>query len=394
MVAGDCVAERDVQEIVELMHGAERGEESAKQALLLRLHALCGRVTSWQWVIHGDTGDYRKTVCRWLVRQGKYTAARRFALCGRGDVLVAHVDGRVRVKPMGCGVRCCPRCSRRCGRSFLSRVSSHLASREHGSLCHVVLTQQGLADETLDGARRRFDRAWKRFYPRLRRAGLRGALATYHVTPSMRLGWHYHCHLLIDVDPIDVGVLQEGLADAWAKARRISEECNNAPFFCRLVAEPGAALVGLAKDTQLEFFEESPDPVERCLQYMVRDILQGVERWVGKLSGVEAAEEFAAALSNLKTHRLYGTWRKKVTDDVTEKRDAAEDRSVEESQKEHVVGKTGSEWYQRGGMDVIIWAVRRGESMWLTELVKLLGARTRYGDVGLRLWKLVSALQR
>lgn len=393
MVAGDCVVERDVQEIVDLISAAERGDQSATSALLGRLYLLCGRVTSWQWVMHGETVEYRKTVCRWLVAQGKYTAARRFALCGRGDLLVAHGDGRVRVKPMCCGVRCCPRCSRRAGRSFLSRVSSHLATRAHGSLFHVVLTQQGIKDETLDGARRRFDGAWKRFYPRLRRAGLNGALATYHVTPSARLGWHYHCHLMLDVEPVDSGILQEGLSDAWCKARGLGPEDRNAPFFCRLIAQPGPAFAGLANDTQMEFFEESPDAVERVLQYMVRDVLQGVERWVGRLEGVAAAEEFAAALSNLKTHRLYGTWRKKVDGDKIEERDAAEERAVDESQKKNPAIKTNSEWYSRGGMDEIIWAIRRGETMWMDEITKLLGARTRYGAVGLRLWKLVSALR-
>jgi len=248
-------------------------------------------------------------------------------------------------------------------------------------------------DETLDGARQRFEAAWKRFYPKLRKAGLRGALATYHVTPGRGMGWHYHCHLLIDIEAVESDVLAESLGFHWARARKDELDPAGSIFFCREVCAPGGPLVGLATDTQMDFFTESKDPVEVCLQYMVRDILQGVEKWVGKFERPEMTEEFSHAMDNLKTHRLYGTWRKAVPGDESEAKAESEDRQIADEVSPGVKTKGVSEWREVMGVDALVRLIRCGETRWLDLLQSLIGTRSQLGPVSLRLSRLVSALR-
>ncbi len=390
MLTGDVIFDRNLGEVLDLERAASRGDEGAYGPLCARLKGFVARQSAWQWVVQGDTQEFRKGVVEWLVETGSFVRARRFALCGRGDVLVTNGAGKRRVKPMGCGLRCCPRCSRRAGRRALARVASHLSTKGHGSLWHVVLTQRAEPEESVSGARQRFERAWKRFYPGLRRAGMMAGLATYHVRPSSRFGWHYHCHLLVELDDaVDCETLYDGLSEEWQRAKG-EQQIGAAVFFMRRIADAGPAMPGLAKDTQMDFFEESGDAVEVCMQYMVRDILQGVEGWVKDVRSPSDVAEFAATVCNAKLHRMYGAWRKGVPGDGTEGAVAEEERCDADEAPKGVK----SEWWTVMGMGELIGRIREGQRSLLVELEQLLAGRTRSTGVSLRLSRLVSALQR
>lgn len=386
------VLERDLQDLADLEGRAKAGDEAAARTFFFLVSGLAGRLTKWQWVIHGDTVEYRQRVVRWLCQEGRYRQARRFALCGRGDEgFVGDVEGSVRIRPKGCGARFCPRCSRRFGRRFLSRVASHLSSDRHGPLDHIVLTQRVIPEEGLAGARERFNKSWKPFYSRLRALGMKSALATYHVTPSSVKGWHYHCHLLVEWGEESA---EEGrgvaLDDAWFEATRERAE-HRKETFIRRVCNAGAALDGLAGERQMEFWDESPDPAEVVLQYMLRDILQGVEKWIGKLQTDVQCSEFAKALSGAKLHRLYGVWR---TVEGAEDEDPAEGATDATSEMVVGVGKGSAEvlWTSRGSMDVVLWEMKGGAE-WAWELVRrLIGRSSNRGAVALRLSRLVGEL--
>ena len=356
----DPVLERDLQEMGDLESELELGVESARAKLTWMICHTAEKLTKWQWIIHGDTLDYRKVVVRWLCLQEKWNVAKRFAMCGRGDLGFNEFAGDgVKVVPMGCGCRFCPRCSRRCGRRFLSRVSKHLASREHGSLWHVVLTQRVQRSETLEEARDRFGKAWKRFYPRLRRSGMESALCTYHVTASLDGGWHYHCHLLVewrvDVDACDI---VDRVSDDWHWAKRDSGD-SRMEVFSRQVVGAGPAIVEEAAEKQGEFWKESDDPVMAALQYVVRDVLQGVEKWVGKIKNLEDAGSFAEALGGSKLHRLYGAWRRQLPK-VEAAAAADETGAVGDADRPNRVGKDAKAWTLIGTMDRVLWDAKQG----------------------------------
>src|SRR3989304_1236659 len=110
------VVERNLQEVLDAEGAALRGDDGAVKVLLNRLMGFIRHPSKWQWVIHGETALYRGWVVQWLMGQERYKMARRFALCGRGDIALCREDAQAaRVKTQGCGARFCPRCSRRFG---------------------------------------------------------------------------------------------------------------------------------------------------------------------------------------------------------------------------------------------------------------------------------------
>lgn len=386
---GQPVLERDLQELKDLEVSASGGSEEASRTLFFRLSELIKGVTKWQWIIHGDTLNYRQRCLRWLVRKGKFVQARRFAMCGRGDLgLLGDQEGGVRIKPKGCGARFCPRCSRRYGRRFLSRVASHLSCKPHGQLWHIVLTQRVIPEESLADARKRFEGAWKKMYRELRAVGMESALATYHVTPSTIKGWHFHCHLVCDLGSAEMeGAVYDRLDDAWFRALRDGES-QRKPLFVRLVAPPGSAMVGLKGDRQMEFWQESRDPVETVLQYVLRDILQGVESWIGRMATDDQCESFAAALSGAKLHRLYGVWRTRLDEEVADEADdAVAATSVGEESAAKV--KSATVWHVVGSMDEVLFWMRQRQAESVELVRRLLGRCSNKGAVASRLSMLV-----
>lgn len=63
------VLERDLQEMGDLEAAIERGDDAAAVTLSRMICKLAGDLTKWQWVIHGDTLEFRKAVVLWLCMQ-------------------------------------------------------------------------------------------------------------------------------------------------------------------------------------------------------------------------------------------------------------------------------------------------------------------------------------
>jgi hypothetical protein len=379
------VLERDLQELEDLRHKVEAGDEEARQTYFFLVSGIARNMTRWQQIIHGPTGEFRQRAIRWLCVAGKLRLARRFAMCGRGDLgCTGDKEGAVRVRPKGCGARYCPRCSRRFGRRFLTRVASHLSSSPHGALWHTVLTQRVIKTESLKEARKRFDGAWGSYYRRMRREGMKACLATYHVTPSLNGGWHYHCHLIVEWSNIEADeALRERLNEAWWKATGEDSERGH-PIFFREVAGPGPALDGLANDRQMDFWAEAPNPVEVVLQYCLRDVLQGAEGWIQKLDSDWATADFCEALTGAKLHRLYGTWRKKlVVEAEAETMPSADAATAVKPVVKPVEGQVV--WTVVGSMDDVGWRAKQGEVACRELLLRLRGRSSNRGAVACRL---------
>ena len=253
---------------------------------------------------------------------------------------------------------------------------------------HVVLTQRVIPEEALRESKTRFEASWKKFYRTLRANGMVSALATYHVTASGVKGWHFHCHLVVEIQS---AVSDEDLYkiwdDAWFAALGDGESQRKA-LFVRKVCDPGDALEGLTGDKQMEFWSESKDPVEVLLQYVLRDILQGVEGWVERLRTDDQAEAFASAINGTKLHRLYGVWRKKL---ATEEEDGADGASEKAEASAQVVGCVKSVvcWTVVGSMDEVLWWARQGQTDSVEMVRRLLGRGSNRGAVSLRLSRLV-----
>lgn len=385
----DPVLEARIQQFKDLEREAVRGCTASATTLFFALNEIAAQQTKWQWIIHGDTITYRKRCVRWLVQEKRFTQARRFALCGRGDVGSLGDDGSgVRIQPRGCGARFCPRCSKRYGRRYLNRVNAHLSRGPHGQMWHMVLTQRVLPEERLLGARERFNKAWNKFYTTLRRVGMHAALATYHVTPSGLKGWHFHCHVLVEFKAgLDANDFYHQLDEAWFAALRDGDS-QRKPLFMRLVTEAGDVMLGLKDDTQLEFWSESTDQVEKVLQYVLRDVLQGVEGWIARLQTDEQAKDFAAALSKAKLHRLYGTWRKALPDQLDV--DVGDTILGCETVDEKGQPKKGvTLWTPLGSMDELFWMARKGDTQACEFVRRLLSRSNNKGVVGIRLARLV-----
>jgi len=385
------ILERDLQELTDLEAAAKRGDTGAVQAFFFFVSHIAKDVTKWQWVIHGETAEYRQRALRWLVGKGKYKQAKRFAMCGRGDqAFLGSKEGSVRIRPRGCGARFCPRCSRRYGRRFLSRVCSRLCSSAHGEIYHIVLTQRSLAEEGLGDAMARFNKAWKLFYGKLRALGMRSALATYHVKASSVSGWHYHCHLVVEFKPgVEMAGRMGAVDDAWFAAKREMETLRR-PLFFRKVCDEGEAMEGLQGDRQMEFWSESKNPAETVLQYVLRDVLQGVEGWIGSITTDAEAEAFAAALSGAKLHRFYGEWRKPDAKDAPDE-EGGKTAAVHD---EAAMVAAGTEvlWCLVGGMDEVLHWAKLGRMDAVTVLNRLLFRSCNQGSVAKRLRTLVAAV--
>lgn len=305
------VLERDWQVLREDICWAKQGFEDALARVESGLTSMTEKMTSWQWVIHGDTRGYRRGAVRYLLRAGKLDKALKFALCGRGDIVVEKREGEgVRVVPRGCGCRFCPRCSRRSGHRFLKRVGGHLEGRAHGVISHFVLTQPVRREEGVGESRKRFEKAWKRWYVALRAAGMEAALLTQHVKPRATVGWHFHGHCIVEwKGGVDVEGATAKLERVWQAAAK-EEEGREKELFCRRVCDAGEALGEGGLGGQGELWSEPVGAVQRVLQYAIRDVVQGCESWVHSLTTDEQVSEFAGVIDSAKLHRLFGSWRK------------------------------------------------------------------------------------
>jgi hypothetical protein len=241
-------------------------------------------------------------------------------------------------------------------------VNYHLSRGTHGAIDHVVLTQRVNDGEPLATSVARFKAKWQRIYKVIRAAGMKSALVTYHVKRTRSVGWHYHAHVVVEwSEGVDAEVACVAVANAWqAVCAKAGERTH--PTFYRHVSAPGDALTELATDGQGEFWKESSDPVTQVLQYAVRDVCQGVEKWVEGVDTPALSEEFAEVCSGAKLHRLYGGWRAAIdegSEDETEK----SDEKATEAEKAKKAATAEVKWLKLGSMDSVLGQAARGVTM-------------------------------
>lgn len=388
---GPAVLERDWLQLQEAVGRAEAGDTAAAQYVWIHLQEVTSKCTGWQWVIHGDTREYRRGVVSWLCRTGRFSKALKFAMCGRGDVVRAEVGGeRVAVSPRGCGCRFCPRCSRRSGHRFLKRIGVQLESRGHGEIVHFVLTQPVAVNEGVAGARARWNKAWSKWYRALRKAGMRSALLTQHVKPRETWGWHYHGHCIVEwEDGIDGTAGAAALEVAWQRACK-EEHGREKSLFCRVVTGQGEALPVGSVGGQGDFWQEPEGAVARVLQYAVRDVVQGCEEWVVRLKTAAEIAEFAEVISDAKLHRLFGEWRRPLPKGDDECLGTAELKLTTGAKV--VTGKESVVWAKVGGIEELVSKARVGEARSLELLRGLSLAASNHGKVASRLRTLVRSV--
>lgn len=263
----------------------------------------------------------------------------------------------------------------------MKRVFGHLKSRPHGCIWHFVFTQQVIAGEPLCQTMARFAAKWRRIYGMLRRLGMRAGLATYHTKWSTCGGWHYHLHLAVEWGGESDGEREgERLEVKWRKELRGAGE-PEVPLFRRVVCGPGPAMSFEAEQAQGEFWGESTDPVEQALQYILRDVLQGVEAWTSGLSSPTEVADFVCAIEGTKGRRLYGDWRLPVPVEPDEQTAAGgEAAGGTETQ-----GKEREEWLKLGSMDAVLSAAANGVTLMVEALRLLMSTRANKGAVFRRL---------
>jgi hypothetical protein len=218
---------------------------------------------------------------------------------------------------------------------------------------------------------------------------MEAALATYHVGASEGGGWHYHCHVVVEwkLEVGTVGMSKE-VSDAWHWAKRDSGD-RVTETFSREVCEAGERFEVEGEMGQGEFWKESVDPVMAALQYVVRDVLQGVEKWVERISSVEDAGSFAEALEGAKLHRLYGSWRhalEKPADEAADEEVTAGAVAADGAK----TGKAVKAWDRVGTMDEVL-GLAKGAAGSGMEFVRRL--HLQYWNRGMVLKRLVRVVR-
>jgi len=354
----DDVFQRDLDAVFRHEANEAAGDSSGRGLHAFHLRGLSRKLSPWQFVLHGDTSAYREGVVTWMCQQERWKQARKFALCGRGDVGQGCASGSaLRVRPRGCGSRLCARCSRKYGRRYYRRVAGWLGNEAHGELVHVVFTQRQLPFESLSQAMGRFQGAFLRVTRRWALAGVAAGLVSFHPKVGRAGGWHFHAHAVLELRGVTLEDFVAAVQPVWWAAQQMGG-AGLPPLFARVVCGAGAALAGLAKGEQGEFWEESPDQATRVLQYVVRDMVQGVDRWGEGLDGKRMAEGFCDALADAKMHRTYGKWRRAHDAEDVEEVDLGESDEAPGTVTEKDAKKGALEWFDVGTMDSILYRAR------------------------------------
>lgn len=284
---------------------------------------LCLQQSRWQYVVHGQMGSYREAVCREIERSGDWKKAKRFALCGTGDVML--VGAKVaRVQPRRCGHPLCPRCSRYRGFGFVRRVQSYLRMRPHGWMGHIVCTQQVHVDETFRQCRKRLDTVFAAYMKWVQTQGIRAALAVTHCVWATGGGWHLHKHVVFEFDPEhgDCDQRADVVLRSWSEFKaEHGVDTKFAPIGFRKLCGPGLAMDDLPVE-QGDFWREGRTAATIALQYVVRDTCQGTDGWKIDHAGERLMEMIEGAKA-YKLRRFYGDWRKPVPAEVVAAEKAA-----------------------------------------------------------------------
>ena len=339
--------------------GTARGDQVRDELSGLAFYA-----TDWQWVIHGDTQEYRQLIVEMLCGLGDFKVAKRLATCGLGDMGYVTGNGEARgmIRARRCMHRACPRCSRMWGGRALKKVVAVLSSRPHDGMYHMVLTQVQRPEEALGDAIARFNEKWSEIEDWRRKAAFLGGLATFHVKRASAGGWHYHAHMICELSGEGAAAWLEGLDGAW-RAAVAADGGSSYETFVRKVCDAGERFTFDGDDGQKELWHESSSPVEKALQYVLRDVVQGVERWIEE--GLERGDvdAFLKIMKSVKLHRFYGSWRKRVDEPPV----SADEIAVAVSTEENV------KWELVGSMDAVLRLGRQG----VTECTGLLQSLLR-----------------
>lgn len=332
--------------------------------------------TPWQEVIHGDAHELRASLCSWLEAREQANRSVAVALCGTNDKVIEGADG-YRVKPMRCGHAMCPRCSRYRGYRYVRRVTEHLRSRGHGTLLHVVLTQQIDKDERLGETAKRFERRFEPWFLRAKRLGhVVAALKTVHITWSNSGGWHYHSHVVVETSEVaEVAEHRWGLlVRDWSTYRTDDGDTKAHLDVVRIIAGPGEAMSELDEGSS-DFWTEAQSKAEQAVQYVSRDVCQGVGSWNLKECGDRVGELFGD-VAHAKLRRLYGTWRKAVpAEEVIEAKEAAADAPRPYQEGDEDVGT----------VDDVLWRCSAGPGRWEQIALWLLSTCSNKSAMGERL---------
>ena len=282
--------------------GLEEHVEVEEEARLYCVRTLQAP-SAWQRIIHGATSAYRLRVVLSMIEEGQVGLAERFALCGRGDLVLQGAKG-YRIQPMRCGSRLCPRCSRHRGQKYVAMAFERLRKHPHEWLYHVVLTQPVVVSESLKDSRVRLMAKWKGLGDR-RRFGLRGGLLTEHIKWSRFGGWHVHLHLIGEFET-DAGVV--ALREVWKSVGAAADGRQITEPYWRVIAAPGEAVLDL-DDGQAELWGEARTGVAVALQYAVRDVCEGASAGNAGMVPGKAFTELVGLMGNVKLHRRLGVWR-------------------------------------------------------------------------------------
>lgn len=256
----------------------------------------------WQRIIHGEAQEYRVGVLSALSELWPSKRRVRFALCGRGDRVLAGTDGKgFRLMPYGCGERLCPRCSRRGGLRLLHEVDVRFREHGHDKLFHLVLTQRvvpgrSVADtyECLEKKAQKLQRAFK---PRGVTAGAR----VLHCKWSRAGGWHLHWHYVLET--------REELSEAWlwSLLKGFDDVAEEALF----VRQCSPARTPAEVEERCKGLFERADCAGEALGYMVGDVCQGVTALPELDIPSATVGEYAMWAHSVQMCRRFGAWRSK-----------------------------------------------------------------------------------
>lgn len=284
-----------------------RANRAAIDAQREQLLSMVDYPSPWQYVIHGETEKVRRAVAEMMFVRGKEKVAASYVMCGKGDVVVCGVEGKgCRVMPKRCGHRLCPRCSRWRGGQVLRKVLEHLAYFDHGELWSVVFTQRVIPGEKLEVSWERLSSAWSAMLQWLQRRGLVGGFIVFHVVRAASgNGWHVHAHAMLEFD----GEMPPDLSESWNRTleRYDSAWTQKKPVWKEKLLDAGPA-TGECEDDGGDMFDDSKDPVVRRLQYSLRELMGGIEKYEGNAEVGFVAELFDVT-EGKKMRRLLGEWR-------------------------------------------------------------------------------------
>jgi hypothetical protein len=142
-------------------------------------------------------------------------------------------------------------------------------------------------------------------------------LASFHLKLANADAWHYHVHFMVESTSSDKCLaLGERIVKRWRDY--VLEESSGAEsMFVKVLVDEGEAFE-FGDSGQGELFGDPADPIVKALAYGLRDVVQGIERWVSEGSSRERIVEFVEVLKGAKLHRLYGNWRGAVKGDDEE----------------------------------------------------------------------------